>query len=226
MGPDAGPEVDKALAVLGERARRDVPLAPLTTYGVGGRAAVFVRAETLDDLRLASQARAESGLPVVVLGRGSNLLVADRGFCGLVVMLAGEAFSSIEFRQGEVVRAGGAVLLPVLARQTASNGLTGLEWAVGVPGSVGGALRMNAGGHGADTRHTLTGCRWVDLRTGQTGDVSWRPATRPPARPPSAKSCAGGASINPVVKTPAPCSPIRLASRPQTRPAGWSRPQG
>ncbi len=172
MRPDAGPEVEKALAVLGERARRDVPLAPLTTYGVGGRAAVFVRVETLDDLRLASQARAESGLPVVVLGRGSNLLVADRGFCGLVVMLAGEAFSSIEFRPGEVVRAGGAVLLPVLARQTASNGLTGLEWAVGVPGSVGGALRMNAGGHGADTRHTLTGCRWVDLRTGQTVDVS------------------------------------------------------
>ena len=160
-------EVEKALAVLGERARRDVPLAALTTYGVGGRAAVFVRAETLHDLALASHALAESGLPVLVLGRGSNLLVADGGFCGLVVMLAGDAFNSIEFCEGELVRAGGAVLLPVLARQTASNGLTGLEWAVGVPGSVGGALRMNAGGHGADTRQTLTGCRWVDLRTGR-----------------------------------------------------------
>ena len=172
MRRDAVLEVEKALAVLGERARRDVPLAALTTYGVGGRAAVFVRAETLHDLALASHALAESGLPVLVLGRGSNLLVADRGFCGLVVMLAGDAFNSIEFCEGELVRAGGAVLLPVLARQTATNGLTGLEWAVGVPGSVGGALRMNAGGHGADTRQTLTGCRWVDLRTGRAVDVS------------------------------------------------------
>ena len=172
MRRDAVLEVEKALAVLGERARRDVPLAALTTYGVGGRAAVFVRAETLHDLALASHALAESGLPVLVLGRGSNLLVADGGFCGLVVMLAGDAFNSIEFCEGELVRAGGAVLLPVLARQTATNGLTGLEWAVGVPGSVGGALRMNAGGHGADTRQTLTGCRWVDLRTGRAVDVS------------------------------------------------------
>jgi UDP-N-acetylmuramate dehydrogenase len=169
---DAWPEVEKALAILGERASRDVPLAPLTTYGVGGRAAVFVRAENLHDLGLASHALEESGLPVLVLGRGSNLLVADRGFCGLVITLAGETFTSIEFGGGEVVRAGGAVLLPVLARQSASYGLTGLEWAVGVPGSVGGALRMNAGGHGADTSQTLSGCRWVDLRTGQAADVA------------------------------------------------------
>jgi UDP-N-acetylmuramate dehydrogenase len=164
--------VEKALAILGDRARRDVPIGPLTTYGVGGRGAVFVAASSVDDLQLAGKALAASGLPVLVLGRGSNLLVADRGFPGLVVTLAGSHFSDIEFLPGNVVRAEGAVLLPVLARQTASHDLTGLEWAVGVPGSVGGAVRMNAGGHGADTAQTLQACRWLDLRSGDLADVS------------------------------------------------------
>lgn len=164
--------MQKALAVLGDRAHRDVPLGPLTTYGVGGRAALLVPADTFRDLELISQALAQSGLPVLVLGRGSNLLVADRGFCGLVVMLSGDAFSEIGFHDGGVVRAGGAVLLPVLARQTALRDLTGLEWAVGVPGSVGGALRMNAGGHGSDTSQWLVACRWVDLRTGRVAEVT------------------------------------------------------
>jgi UDP-N-acetylmuramate dehydrogenase len=72
---------------------------------------------------------------------------------------------------GASVRAGGAVSFPVLARKSASAGLTGLEWAVGVPGSVGGAIRMNAGGHGSDTAHVLVGCRVADLASGVTTDV-------------------------------------------------------
>jgi UDP-N-acetylmuramate dehydrogenase len=148
-----------------------MPTGPLTTYGVGGRAAIFLAASGVDDLRLAAKALAASGLPVLVLGRGSNLLVADEGFPGLVVTLAAGQFSAIDVLPGHVVRAGGAVLLPVLARQTASQALAGLEWAVGVPGSVGGAVRMNAGGHGADTSQTLQTCRWFDLRSGVVVDV-------------------------------------------------------
>ncbi len=76
--------------------------------------------------------------------------------------------SAAHGRRGRArVRAGGPVPLPVRARQTAAAGLTGMEWAVGVPGSVGGAVRMNAGGHGADTRATLLRCRVVDLRSGR-----------------------------------------------------------
>lgn len=161
--------VDVAAAVLGERARRSVPIGPLTTYRVGGRADLFVEADGIDDLRLVGKALAESGLPVLVLGRGSNLLVADRGFRGLVVAL-GPAFGHVEI-DGPEVRAGSAVLLPVLARQTVAAGLTGLEWAVGVPGSVGGAVRMNAGGHGSDIAATLLGIRHVDLRSGEDGEV-------------------------------------------------------
>jgi UDP-N-acetylmuramate dehydrogenase len=157
-------EIDAAAAVLGERARRDVALGPFTTYRVGGPAALFLRAEDEADLALARDAVAASGVEVLVVGRGSNLLVADAGFAGLVVTL-GEAFATIEV-DGTSVRAGGGATLPVLARRTAAAGLTGLEWAVGVPGSVGGGVRMNAGGHGSEISGTLAGARLFDLHAG------------------------------------------------------------
>ncbi len=108
-------------------------------------------------------ARALAGrdVPVLVLGRGSNLLVADAGFPGLAISL-GSGFEALRL-EGNQVRAGAALSLPVLARRTAAAGLHGLEWAVGVPGSVGGAIRMNVGGHGSDTAATLVRYRYVDL---------------------------------------------------------------
>jgi len=108
-------------------------------------------------------ARALTGLdvPVLVVGNGSNLLVADAGFAGIAVVL-GPGFRGLEI-SGTEVRTGGAQALPTLARRTAAAGLTGLEWAVGVPGTVGGAVRMNAGGHGSDTVTSLVAYRMVDL---------------------------------------------------------------
>ncbi|HEX8582480.1 MAG TPA: hypothetical protein VF640_09125, partial [Acidimicrobiales bacterium] len=82
----AGP-VEAAAAVLGDRARRDVPLGPLTTYRVGGPAALFLEVADEDDLRLTAKAVAASGVPVLVVGKGSNLLVADAGFPGLALVL-------------------------------------------------------------------------------------------------------------------------------------------
>lgn len=153
--------VDAAAAVLGDRARHDVPLGPFTTYGVGGPAALLLENCRPEDLVLARRAVAASGVPVLVLGRGSNLLVADRGFQGLAITL-GPPFAAV--RPGEpTTRAGGAVSLPVLARRTAALGLRGLEWAVGVPGSVGGGVRMNAGGHGSDVKASLTRAWIFDL---------------------------------------------------------------
>src|SRR5207302_966435 len=111
----------------------------------------------------------QTGMDVLVVGRGSNLLVADAGFPGLAITLTGP-FGRIDV-DGTVVRAGGAVSLPVLARRTAKAALTGLEWAVGVPGSVGGAVRMNAGGHGSDVSRSLLRCRLVDLRSGEDKEV-------------------------------------------------------
>ncbi|HEX2274424.1 MAG TPA: UDP-N-acetylmuramate dehydrogenase [Acidimicrobiales bacterium] len=160
-GVDAGRALEAAAVLLGHRARRDVPLGPLTTYRVGGPAALFLEAGDEEDLALARRAVTETGIPVLVVGRGSNLLVADRGFPGLAVVL-GEGFARIEI-DGTAVTAGAAVSLPVLARRTAAAALTGLEWAVGVPGSVGGAVRMNAGGHGSDVSRTLAWARVVSL---------------------------------------------------------------
>ena len=121
--------------------------------------------ESAADLAVVHRALAASGLPVLVVGRGSNLLVADRGFPGLAVVLGAFALE-IEVDGSDVV-AGGAVSLPVLARKTVAAGLTGLEWAVGVPGSVGGGVRMNAGGHGSDIASTAVGVRVFDLRSGE-----------------------------------------------------------
>jgi UDP-N-acetylmuramate dehydrogenase len=156
-------------SALGSLARSDHPLGALTTYRVGGPARLFVEPADEAELRALADAIDGRDVPVLVLGRGSNLLVADGGFSGLAVSLA-RGFDEIVI-EGPSVRAGGAVSLPVLARKSASAGLTGLEWAVGVPGSVGGAIRMNAGGHGSDTAHVLVGCRVVDLRSGVTTDV-------------------------------------------------------
>jgi UDP-N-acetylmuramate dehydrogenase len=161
---------DDAARVLGRRARRGVPLGPMTTYRVGGAAALLVEVDDDGDLRAVAEAVNASGIDVLVVGKGSNLLVADAGFPGLAVVL-GEPFGRIEIA-GTRVRAGGAVPLPVLARRTVAAGLTGLEWAVGVPGSVGGAVRMNAGGHGSDVAATLTRVRVCDLATGDDGEVT------------------------------------------------------
>ena len=162
--------VEAAAQILGPRARRDAPLGPLTTYRVGGPAALFVEAHGDDDLAAVSEAVRRTGLPVLVVGRGSNLLVADAGFPGVAVVL-GEEFARVEV-EGVTVRAGGALSLPVLARRTAALGLTGLEWAVGVPGSVGGGVRMNAGGHGSDISRTLTRARLFDLGAGSARTVA------------------------------------------------------
>jgi len=165
MAADA---VQAAAHVLEGRARLDEPIGALTTYRVGGRAAVFTVVESEGDLGLVARAVRASGLPALVIGRGSNLLVADAGFPGIAVVM-GEGLAAIDIR-GTTVRAGAAASLPVLARRTAAAGLTGLEWAVGVPGSVGGAVRMNAGGHGADTAATLTRFSFVDLHGGADGE--------------------------------------------------------
>jgi len=162
--------VEAAAAVLGPRARRRAPLGPLTTYRVGGPAALLFEVGSEDDLALAARAVGASGLPVLVVGRGSNLLVADEGFGGLAVVV-GEGLATVEVDARSCrVRAGAGASLPVLARRTAAAGLTGLEWAVGVPGSVGGAVRMNAGGHGSDVSKSLARFCFVDLAGGEDGE--------------------------------------------------------
>lgn len=150
---------DALEAALPGRVQRDAPSAALTTYRCGGPIAVLVRAEGDEDLAAVAAAAHAHGVDVLVIGRGSNLLVADEGFAGIGVVLEGR-FEALDVDAGACeVRAGGAVALPVLARRAASAGVGGLEFFVGIPGSVGGAVRMNAGGHGRETKDVLVDAR-------------------------------------------------------------------
>jgi UDP-N-acetylmuramate dehydrogenase len=152
----------RAASDLGSLGRLAEPLGPLTTYRVGGCAAIFAAPASRTELLDVAAVVARYDLPVLVLGRGSNLLIADSGFAGIAISLA-ELANEIDVT-GLEVRSGSAVALPVLARKTAAAGLTGFEWAVGVPGSIGGAVRMNAGGHGSDMAACLISAEILDLR--------------------------------------------------------------
>ena len=158
-----------AASTLAPSLQRDHGLASRTTYRVGGPARLFVVVNDPADLEtlaavVSGSAGASEPPPVLVVGRGSNLLVADRGFDGLAVAL-GPGLARFDIA-GETVTASGGALLPVVARASAEAGLTGFEWAVGVPGTVGGAVRMNAGGHGSDMSESLIEAVVVDLHRG------------------------------------------------------------
>jgi UDP-N-acetylmuramate dehydrogenase len=152
------------------RLSEGVVLAPYTTYRFGGSARFFVEAESEEDVVAAGRLAAEEGIPTLALGRGSNLVVADGGFDGVVLRL-GRGLSSIEFQPGDDVLVGAGHPLPLLARETVRRGLGGLEFYTGIPGSVGGAVRMNAGCHGSETAEWLMAARVVDLRG---REASWR----------------------------------------------------
>ena len=147
-----------------EGVKRHHRLGPLTTYRVGGSAALFVRPTDQEELVRVAEATASAEVRLMMVGRGSNMLVSDEGFEGLVVQL-GPGFERIQLSENGVV-AGGAAGMPVVARRSVAESLMGFEWAVGVPGSIGGAVRMNAGGHGSDMA-TVLGSAWlVDLASG------------------------------------------------------------
>ncbi|MDX1468482.1 MAG: UDP-N-acetylmuramate dehydrogenase [Acidimicrobiia bacterium] len=146
--------------------RERVPLGPMTTYKLGGPAAYFADVVDREALAEIAQSGVAASLPTLVIGRGSNLVVADGGFDGLVIRL-GEGFSQVSFDPGgQTVTAGGAVPLPKLARAVVDEGFTGLEFFVGVPGSVGGAVRQNAGCFGQETADRLAVADLFDLSGG------------------------------------------------------------
>jgi UDP-N-acetylmuramate dehydrogenase len=151
---------------------RDAPSGPLTTYRCGGPVAALVRVRDDEDVRtLAEVLAGHREVPLLVVGRGSNLLVADAGYPGVGIVLAGD-LERVELDRAQArVFAGGAAALPVMARQAATAGIGRLEFFVGIPGSVGGAVRMNAGGHGAETRDVLVSARVVDLDRAETVDL-------------------------------------------------------
>ncbi|MHB1087508.1 MAG: UDP-N-acetylmuramate dehydrogenase [Acidimicrobiales bacterium] len=146
--------LERLLLAAGDLVEEHAPLGARTTYRVGGSARALLTLETHSQLEALGPLIFAAELPLVVLGNGSNLLVADGEHDILVVHLGGE-FSELTWRDahsegGVVVEAGAGLDLPVAARRLSGEGIVGFEWAVGVPGTFGGAVVMNAGGHGSD----------------------------------------------------------------------------
>lgn len=163
-------DVDQLLAT--GKVRANVPLGAFTTYKSGGPAALFAEPGTTSELMALIESGLTSQHRLLVLGRGSNLVVADSGFDGLVIKLGGSFLTATV--TGVQVEAGGAMPLPRLAREAVRASVGGLEFFVGVPGSVGGAVRQNAGCFGTETKDRLVLATIVDL---QTGDISERDAS-------------------------------------------------
>ncbi len=130
--------------------KRDEPLSKHTTYRIGGPAALFVECGNLADLALVTDVLAASRVEWTVLGKGSNVLAADSGYDGAVIVL-GKEFKR-HTHEGDSLQSGAGVALAALVQEAFSRGLTGMEFAVGIPGTLGGALIMNAG----------TGEQWID----------------------------------------------------------------
>ena len=141
---------------------RDEPLAKHTTLRVGGPADVYVEPASEADLAAVVKFCHERSLPFFVIGRGSNLLVRDGGYRGVIICLAHASFSRIEVA-GERLCCGAGAKLKNVAVEAKRNGLTGLEFLEGIPGSVGGALRMNAGAMGGATFDVVESVRLMDF---------------------------------------------------------------
>lgn len=148
-----------------EGVQRDFPLARLTTVRTGGAADFFARPGDEAHLVAALRWADEEGLPVGVIGSGSNLLIADDGFHGLAIKLNG-GLAEIE-RDVDRVVCGGGYRFPSAAAKTAGWGLSGLEFGVNIPGTTGGAVRMNANAYGGQLARVL---EWVDVCTAAGGD--------------------------------------------------------
>ncbi len=143
---DALTQLDRLAAERGISVQADVPLGPLTTLRVGGAADRITVASSTDELVAALQLAADAGIPAGILGKGSDVVVADDGVRGLVVRNRADA---IEI-DGTEVRAGSGAAMAALVKRCATAGLAGLEFGISIPGSLGGAVWANAGAHGSD----------------------------------------------------------------------------
>ena len=158
--PDITPELKAAMPGLRGRLLANESLAPLTWFRVGGPAQVLFTPADEDDLAYVLK-NLPRGLAVTVVGVGSNLIVRDGGVLGVVIRLSPRGFGETE-ATGDIINAGSAALDKRVAEVAAAANLSGLEFFFGIPGTIGGALRMNAGANGAETRDVLIDAVGID----------------------------------------------------------------
>ena len=155
---------------FGDRVRFAEPLSRHTSFRIGGPADAWIEVSSAAELLGVQRTARDHGVPLAVLGIGTNVLVADRGMRGIVVKL-GRALGQFDWQPaadgGWQVRAGAAAPFKKLVMDAAARGLTGLEFAEGIPGSIGGGLLMNAGAFGGEISHCVTGILVVDAQGGE-----------------------------------------------------------
>jgi UDP-N-acetylmuramate dehydrogenase len=151
---------------------RNVPLAALTTLGIGGPASWFGIARELDDVRSACEWSAAHEVPLFVLGGGSNLLIADRGLQGLVLQIAVEGREFVGDGDDVLVRAGAGERWDTVVAEAVERGLAGLECLSGIPGTVGGTPIQNVGAYGQEVSDTIESVEAFDRRTGEPVTLS------------------------------------------------------
>ncbi len=148
---------------LDEIVETNYPLAKRTWYGLGGPADYFIRPKSIDQLKLVVKRCNDNKIPIYILGFGSNLLISDDGLRAAVIKLESDVFTLIQFN-GELVAAGAGAELAKLVLTCVQKGLSGLEALTGIPGSIGGAVKMNAGGNFGDFGSSVQGVTLMDIQ--------------------------------------------------------------
>lgn len=146
--------MDSSILKLLPGTKKNVPLAPYTTFKIGGKARYFFVAKTTKSIVQAVNAAQAAHIPFFILGGGSNLVISDKGFSGLVIHIRAQRYRM----ENSKLFCEAGVPMAVLVKETGRLGLSGLEWAGGLPGSVGGAIRGNAGAFGGETKDNIL---WV-----------------------------------------------------------------
>lgn len=152
-----------------EGVRENIPLAPYTTFKIGGPARYFYAAKTAEEIRQAARVAKELKLPYYVIGRGSNILVSDAGFEGLIIKVQSSKLKMEKFpfeadqpEAGKIIECDSGVPLGKLVNESVNAGLTGLEWMIGIPGTLGGAIYGNAGAFGHTIGETVESVKFIN----------------------------------------------------------------
>lgn len=159
--------VDEVKAIVGEdRLLLDEPMKLHTTFRIGGNADYFVKPESIEEIKALTECAKRHGIAYYVLGNGSNMLISDEGYRGMIIRL-GEEFSDITMQDNDMISVQAGAKLSRIGNEAAAKGLTGFEFASGIPGTVGGAVVMNAGAYGGEIKDIIVSATVLT----QEGDV-------------------------------------------------------
>lgn len=155
-----------------EKVYKNEPMKEHTSFKIGGLADIFVKVNSLEDLIEILKLAKEKEIPFYLLGNGSNVLVKDKGIRGIVIQLNNKNYSIQQENEKYIVTAEAGLKLAVLAQKLLQNGITGFEFASGIPGTIGGAIRMNAGAYGLEFKDIVLSTKYLDCNTYEVKELT------------------------------------------------------